>query len=229
MGFGLPRITTSLILQVAQTVTEKAHSQVAVEGVVHHCTPSYYSAPVIIQDRGWDWSSRTVINHNYAPKEEKKKKDDEDQSGVILAGAVIAVVFAGVVGYVHGLLAPQREALHELEGMQESIQMRNVDPEVTQQTLDQFDGLIHTQMAIDERRVTRTQNYFAAGSVALLSGLALAGGGWMVVPLLITAGKVGCFVAAMGGAVNMGLHCHDGTEIDRLSYKALAQARPLLA
>ena len=178
---------------------------------------STFRAPIVVIDRGWDWSSRTttVINNFNGPaplRETKEEKDEKEAGTAAVVGSFVAVGGAALASYTYSLYSTQKEALSKIENIAKVIRTSS-DKTLPADVINNFTNLIGVQLDIDRLKVSKITNYFLASLGLLIGGVSLASGGFLMIPLLMTAGKITLLASAMGAAFNFGAHFNDRAKL----------------
>lgn len=164
----------------------------------------------------------TVINNIVNPstpapksqKQEATQKREDDARKFAVIGSILSIVGAAFAGYSYSLVTAQRASLHKIQEVKDVLS-KGSETTVSNKVLPNFTKLVNTQLEIDTLNTQKITHYFLAAVGMLAGGLALASGGFMMVPALMTSGKVILLLSAIGAALNWGLHLNDDSKLSK--------------
>lgn len=215
-------MTTSIQYEAA-TKRQEALNETARSTAAAWISPTYRPLTFVTQNNysstgGVFGGGNTTVNHivnnpTHVAKGKKEKEEDSAQTAVIV-GSILSVIGAALVGYGYSLVTAQRESLHMIRDVRDAL-YNGERGGVSREVLNDFARLVTVQQEIDELNTQKITHYFLAAVGMLAGGVALASGGFMMVPVLMTAGKITLLLSAVGGALNWGLHCNDDRKISK--------------
>ncbi len=224
VDLSLPLITPAFIRGSAMSIKVEAEERVGrpsplreQAGREGYILRDYRPLIVHHHNTGWDWSTHhtTYVTHQAAPtKKTKEEKEEESSHQALVLGSVIGVAAAAGIGYVYSSLSDQRDSLHKTQEIKEALTLGQTR-EIPSSVLEDYNQLIEAQLAIDELKTSKLTNYYFSVLGCFAGGIALASGGGLLIPLLMTVGKVSLLASSIGGALNWGLHFNDESRLAR--------------
>ncbi len=158
-------------------------------------------------DNSWDWSSRTVVNNNYAAPSDRKK-DKEDHTVAIVIGSIVAIVTSFLFGYsVKQYSQASKTARITDRLLLDVIQLK--ETVANKQLVHNMQLFIGYQKENDDLTLSKWMKYAISSVSGIIGGVACVAGGVSSTPWLITAGAVAILGAFIIGSYTKAVHWDD--------------------
>ncbi len=175
------------------------------------------SFTVIDNSWNWGWGGPTPApNIHGAPKTERER-DEEKARIAAFIGSVVAGVFAFITAITYKSYSADKKVFTETGRIRQhaldhfwDVSVDNISEKNLRRS---FFNLMKAQLEIDILKYQKSSDRFYTSLAMLVGGATLASGGILMVPFLMTAGKVVLLVSTLVGLFGLGSHWNDSDAI----------------
>lgn len=184
--------------------------------------PERFPLTYVYNNNSWDWSTHNIHIYNPAPSssskpETEKDKKQKDASLIMWAGIFGSAVCTFIFAKTFKTLSGRLETLALTEDVQ--LQLKHAQHRANPIFTD-LSSLVHSYSNIIQAECNKSRTYVLAAGLALSGFLGMAAGGYLIIPVLMSASKVAVFVAALGCLGNCGYYW-DETDLKKEAYKII--------